>query len=216
MRIVIQGNPIAKARPKFACRGGRAIAYDSQAKLVKSMKSALSINLLKDKDDLEALFSSPISVSLGLYMPIPATSSKQDRNAKLWGFQPPSIKPDIDNLIKWTLDLCNGLLWRDDAQIVSILAYQKYSESPCTIIEVSPIKNYMTNTAITVTKLFSPKELELLNVHLCVLKNSLAQLESCPIDEKCFMLENVSVELIRFANDYAQKLAKLSKKVGNG
>jgi len=40
-----------------------------------------------------------------------------------------TTKPDLDNFIK-LLDAFNGILWRDDAQIVEIHARKEYAESP--------------------------------------------------------------------------------------
>jgi len=213
MRIVIPGNPIAKARPKFCVRGKHAVAYDPQKQLCDERKAELSFLVKQDSpDDFEGYFSLPLRVALSFLMPVAETGSAALKNAKKWHFELPSHKPDIDNLIKLVLDLCNGILWRDDAQIVELHAFQKYSENPCTIIDVSPIKKLMTENTKKIAKIFSPSELELLNVHLCVLKNALAQFESCPENEKNFMAEHASLELITFANEYAQKLNKIRDK----
>ena len=42
--------------------------------------------------------------------------------------QHPSVRPDIDNYLKSTLDAGNGVLWEDEGQIVSLRA-QKRSAS---------------------------------------------------------------------------------------
>jgi len=39
-------------------------------------------------------------------------------------------KPDLDNLIKLIKDACNKIIWKDDAQVVSIFAEKVYSETP--------------------------------------------------------------------------------------
>lgn len=40
----------------------------------------------------------------------------------------PTVRPDIDNLIKTVCDACNGVLWKDDGQIVSVSAHKRYHE----------------------------------------------------------------------------------------
>ncbi len=40
----------------------------------------------------------------------------------------PSVKPDGDNFIKSICDSLNGILWRDDAQLVDINFQKRYSK----------------------------------------------------------------------------------------
>ena len=49
---------------------------------------------------------------------------------------PPAKTPDLDNLIKFPLDVMNGEVWLDDKQIISILAFKHYAEVPRTEITI--------------------------------------------------------------------------------
>jgi Holliday junction resolvase RusA-like endonuclease len=49
----------------------------------------------------------------------------------------PAGKPDTDKLIRAVLDALTGLVWRDDAQVVDILARKVYGERPGAEITVS-------------------------------------------------------------------------------
>lgn len=40
----------------------------------------------------------------------------------------PTVRPDIDNLVKTVCDACNGVLWQDDGQIVTVVAHKRYCE----------------------------------------------------------------------------------------
>lgn len=215
MRIVIPGPPIPNARHKCVCRGRHAAAYDGQAKIRQAEKRALSqqIDLLANShaDELKALSSGPLRLSLWLYMPVNDSDSKAIRNAKLWGLILPDSKPDFDNLTKWACDLANGVIWTDDSQIVEAHIVEQYSENPCTILEISVIKNCMNDNATKVCKIFSPLELEILQTHLCVLRDAIEQIDRYAGDEKKYYIEHASNELIVFANEYAQKLNKLKK-----
>lgn len=218
MRIVIPGVPIAKARPKFICRGRHAVAYDPQDLAKKLAKSDLFLKVdeyfnvnTHEISSFKALFSDQKKVRLEFHVPIADSHSEAQKNEKLWGFAL-SSKKDLDNYIKFTLDIGNQILWHDDAQIVEIHAIQKYSENPCTIISVFTIKKSMSDSAKKVCKVFSPKDLELLQTHLCVLRDSLAQIERCTYDEKNDYIESAAQELITFANEYAQRLNKIKGK----
>ena len=37
-------------------------------------------------------------------------------------------KPDIDNLVKFVLDAANGVLFKDDSQVVRVLATKMYDD----------------------------------------------------------------------------------------
>jgi Holliday junction resolvase RusA-like endonuclease len=54
----------------------------------------------------------------------------------------PDRKPDLENYLKGTLDALNGVIYRDDAQIVSLTARKLYTDaahSPGVLIAVLPI-----------------------------------------------------------------------------
>jgi Holliday junction resolvase RusA-like endonuclease len=54
----------------------------------------------------------------------------------------PSVRPDLDNLVKAVKDAANGLLWKDDGQISSLEAMKLYApkdEKPCVVIAVSQL-----------------------------------------------------------------------------
>ena len=46
-------------------------------------------------------------------------------------------KPDVDNLIKFTLDVLSGVLYKDDNQVVSVTAIKLYDDEPKTWFDVT-------------------------------------------------------------------------------
>lgn len=71
-------------------------------------------------------------------MPIPKSYSKKARLKSIG--EPHQKKPDISNLIKFTEDALNEILWEDDSVIAEIKAKKIYSEEPKTIITVEKLK----------------------------------------------------------------------------
>jgi len=69
----------------------------------------------------------PLSVNLVFVLPRPKSRRKDVHH---------TVKPDLDNLIKWILDVANGILWEDDKQITSVGSTKIYGEQPRTIITV--------------------------------------------------------------------------------
>ena len=47
-----------------------------------------------------------------------------------FGLISPTKKPDLDNIAKAILDSLNGIAYKDDSQIVSLLISKKYSDRP--------------------------------------------------------------------------------------
>ena len=75
-------------------------------------------------------------VRLGIAFAVPASWSKKKRAAALVGTIQPTGKPDIDNLVKTIGDALNGILWRDDSQIVDLRAAKFYANEPFTTLTV--------------------------------------------------------------------------------
>lgn len=77
----------------------------------------------------------PLEGPLGLEfiagMPIPASTSKKDREAMLRGEIAHTRKPDLDNLGKQLLDaMTRAKFWHDDRQVVSLRCSKRYAAAP--------------------------------------------------------------------------------------
>mgnify|MGYP000284737306 CR=1 FL=1 len=75
-------------------------------------------------------FEGAVHVVLRITHEPPASWSKRKRAAALASEILPTCKPDIDNVLKAVGDGCNGVLWRDDAQIATASVVRRYGE-PC-------------------------------------------------------------------------------------
>ena len=221
MRIIIPGNPIAKARPKFAVRGKHAMAYDSQNHIKAFAKKDLSFRLEEwfivnehARSRFKASFSDQKKVTLAFHVPFALSDSIAKRKQKLWlpDFGEWHSKKDIDNFVKWSLDIANEILWHDDSQIVELHALQKYSENPCTIIEIEDIKINMNENAIRMTSIFSPSALEKLESDLSVLSANLESLRLCQREDRQEHMECAAGTLKLFANTYSLALKKMLAK----
>jgi len=120
---VIPGNPIPLARARL---GRLNRVYDPQ----KNQKLMTQITLDGQHNGAE-LLTGPLHINITFFMPIPkSTSYKQ--SLKLQGVAH-KIKPDLDNLCKFVLDVCsNRLLYHDDCIISRITANKIYDITPRT------------------------------------------------------------------------------------
>ena len=218
MRIIIPGNPIAKARHKCRCVGKHASAYDPQDKIkredVKDLKCRLSEYFVVNShlvSRFKASFSDPKRLSLYFLMPIALSDSKAVKSLKLWGVILPDGKPDFDNLAKYFCDISNGILWHDDSQIVEAHIYEKYSENPCTIIEIEDIKNTMNEEAQKMMSIFSPAALDKLESVISVLLSELEGVRLCNLENRTANFESAASCLKAFASTYCESLKKMTK-----
>ena len=132
MRIVVEGTPIAKKRPRFVRRGKFVGTYNPQ-------ETEEGRFLLMAKSQIPGPLEGPLKVRCLFYMPRPKAHYRSGKVVKqLKPFVPfwHTSKPDIDNCLKFIADCLNGVAWKDDAQIVSISSAKMYAENPRTEIEV--------------------------------------------------------------------------------
>jgi Holliday junction resolvase RusA-like endonuclease len=76
------------------------------------------------------LFEGPVQVNLLIGVQIPASWSKKKQAQALAGTVLPTSKPDLDNSIKSVFDAMNGVVYRDDAQVVTTVTKKRYREAP--------------------------------------------------------------------------------------
>lgn len=113
MIIEIQGDPVAKGRPRFRIAGKFVSTY-TPAKTKKEEQRV--IEQIKKQYKLE-----PKQGALGVWITfrfaIPKSYTKKQREEISRNDYLHTKKPDCDNLAKLYLDAMNGLVYEDDSQI---------------------------------------------------------------------------------------------------
>ena len=69
-----------------------------------------------------------ISLRLIAYFPVPNSYSKKMRGECVAGLIKPTVKPDIDNVVKAALDAMNGVVYADDKQVFELSITKQYTE----------------------------------------------------------------------------------------
>jgi Holliday junction resolvase RusA-like endonuclease len=122
IRIVVPGEPRGKGAPRFSVvcghvqtrKDGKTTSAMSDLKLFASQAMAGAAPL-----------SGPLAVDVRAYRAKGAPASKEGREAADAGLIRPTTKPDADNIVKM-LDALTGVVWIDDAQIVSLRVAKLY------------------------------------------------------------------------------------------
>lgn len=125
MKIEIPGRPLPLARH----RHGKGKSFDTQKPQKRSLAWTAKLALPKG-------YAPPPAIALALtYCFCPPKSWSAKRRKESLG-QPKTTTPDLSNLVKFTEDALNGILWPDDRFICSLRASKVFSEWEGTIIEV--------------------------------------------------------------------------------
>ena len=120
MKIIIPGKPIPLKRPEVRFFSGRAIGYDPSYKDKVEARKQLITQIKKDN----IIYDCPIKMNIIAYMPIPKSLS-QKKQKELIGT--PHIKrPDLDNIIKFYLDLLEGYAYNRDENICDLNGSKVY------------------------------------------------------------------------------------------
>ena len=112
MKIELPINAVPQGRPRFY----RGIAYDPPASKHFKKDVATLVNSL----DISAICTGKIKVRIDIYKS--ATKFKKGVTSKRYG--------DIDNLAKAILDGLNGVVWKDDSQIVNLQVTKNLDATP--------------------------------------------------------------------------------------
>lgn len=122
--MILNIEPVEQARARVARRGRHITMYDPpKVKKFKKELSQLARSQYKD-EPLDGM----LEVEISFYRQVQKSLSKKERARRLSGEHRPTVKPDLDNYIKSTLDALNGILWTDDARIVDLHAHKYYSD----------------------------------------------------------------------------------------
>lgn len=78
----------------------------------------------------------PLALVVRVAVAVPASWSKRKQADALAGVVRPTGKPDADNTLKLLADALNGVVWRDDAQVVDVRLTKHYGTEPGAAVEV--------------------------------------------------------------------------------
>lgn len=125
--FTVPGQPVGKARPKAARRGNFITMYTPKKTVNYESLVAHSAYMAMNG---RSMFVEAVSVELDIRVQIPESWSKKKQMMAMSGALMPTKKPDIDNVEKGIFDGLNGVVWKDDVQVVKVLKRKRYHETP--------------------------------------------------------------------------------------
>lgn len=134
--FTVPGEPVGKGRPRI----GRVGAH---ARMFTPPKTASYEGLIAHAGQQamngRALIEGPVMVEMDIALSIPQSMSKKRKAQALAGQLFPTKKPDMDNVIKAIYDGLNGVVWKDDVQVVKAVVGKRYGETPGVRVKVVPL-----------------------------------------------------------------------------
>lgn len=135
VEFTVPGKPVAKGRPKFARMGTFVRAYTPEKTVnYETLVKVAAAEAMGDREPIEG----PVSIIIAIYVPIPVSESRKRSELMASGQILPTKKPDADNVLKAVKDAVNGVVWRDDSQVVDVVLSKRYSLSPRVCVTVEP------------------------------------------------------------------------------
>ena len=206
IRLIIPGEPHVLNRPRFTTAGGFSRAYDSQ----KSEKNEVIFLMLHS---LGRQLPSEDHLIITLQFYLKPSQSDVDANLKAWGMKHNSSK-DLDNMIKFYLDCGNGVLWKDDKQIIKIIAERKFSSIPKTVIKIEELSEIVGGYSMSILNLFSQEEMEQFILQARSLPEfSMEKWDDMSSHEKEIFQQCSSKKILDFCEKWIDKIKKVVKKV---
>ena len=138
IQFVVPGQPVGKGRPKAVRR--RKANGDEYVAIITPDKTANYEGLVAHAAHLAMngrdLVTGACSVELDIRVMIPESWSNKRKALAANGALAPTKKPDNDNVEKGIFDGMNGVVWKDDVQVVQVTKRKRYAETPGVVVIV--------------------------------------------------------------------------------
>lgn len=127
VRVDVTGHPAPKGSKRAFVRGGKAVLVDDNSEAKRAWHQDVADAAVTAMKRCEKLVIVPVAVAVEFRLRRPAGHYGKRGlrpSAPAW----PAVKPDLDKLVRCTMDPLEGLVFDGDSRIVSIDARKRYCE----------------------------------------------------------------------------------------
>lgn len=132
IKFIVLGSPQALKRHRMFRRGQHLIAVDP------SKDDKADFLTMAHQHAPQVPMDCPLALDVRFYFARPK-SHYNKKGLKDTAANWHTARPDIDNLFKFIADSLNGVFWRDDSLICSVVCHKCYDEKPRTEITITEI-----------------------------------------------------------------------------
>lgn len=129
--ITLLGKPQGKGRPRFVKASGRTYTPERTRKYEDALREAAE----KEVGTKPPIIG-PVNVTVLAQFEPPKSWPLRRQQAALRREVMPTGKPDGDNLLK-VLDALNGVVWKDDAQVVTATIRKRYGPQALLLVQIT-------------------------------------------------------------------------------
>lgn len=146
LKFIIDGPSVPKQSMhyrKIKTKDGREfISQYTPTNMVNYAKLVKKSFIAKYPNHLPSVFQDkPIAMSIEIHMEIPKSFSKTKREKALKKEIRPTVKPDVDNVMKNICDALNGVAYPDDKQICDNRGQKIYDEHSYVIVRLGAFED---------------------------------------------------------------------------
>lgn len=138
IKIIVPGEPVPKGRHRSRIvqpRNRPAFIHTYPDPETVKYETAIAW-CAKGVMGPRGLLLGPLEARITVWVPIPKSWSIKQQVRAMSGEIRPTSRPDGDNYQKAAMDAMNGIVYKDDAQIVDGSFSKRYSDSPRLEIEI--------------------------------------------------------------------------------
>lgn len=149
LKIFVPGPPQGKGRARVTMRKvkGKLVPHhytpDETAKYQEIIATEAKCEMVRIRKP--KLILKPISIQVLIMAPIPDSWPAWKKGLAIQGFVAPTVKPDEDNVKKAIYDALNGVVWKDDTQVVSSKVDKVYTHRVGLGINIETVNQYPAN-----------------------------------------------------------------------
>lgn len=129
IKLEILGKPVPWSAPRKGKNGFYAPHGKSQEQAKWQIKSQFN----------QEIFTGPVYLDAIFFFCPPKSTPKAKRRQMLEGRMHHIFRPDRSNCLKFAEDVCTGIVWEDDSQVVSGRCQKLYGEIPKTVLIIEKI-----------------------------------------------------------------------------
>ena len=127
--FTVHGRPLGKERPRGNNHYTPQQTRDAEASIATLARYAVGCERL----------TGIYAVDVTAYVATPAKMSPEDAQAACLFGVPAVGKPDLDNIAKLILDACNGVIWKDDSEVVELTVRRVYANDERVFVRVTSL-----------------------------------------------------------------------------
>lgn len=135
--FLVPGEAIGKGRPRVSTIGGHARMFTP--KKTANYETLIAMAAQQAMQGRE-LIAGPVLLEMKIFVAVAQSWSKKKTTEALQGLVMPTKKPDADNVLKAICDGINGIVFRDDVQVVNVSLSKRFSETPGVSVRIVPLE----------------------------------------------------------------------------